>query len=104
MRILAINISKLLGAPSIALAHYDVLNPKAIQNDTLSHLVLNRAATFAATGSPSASARDLLTTAASSSSWYRFGEHEAAEMVVRVFNYHNYSKVSYNWYSLRLIA
>lgn len=40
------------GAPSPALEHYRALNPKQIQNDTLSHLILSRASTFslAATG------------------------------------------------------
>jgi N-terminal acetyltransferase B complex non-catalytic subunit len=35
------------GAPSSALEHYRGLNLKQIQNDTLSHLILSRASTFA---------------------------------------------------------
>lgn len=89
IRILAINILRLLGASSAAIAHFRVLNPKAIQNDTLSHLVLNRAATFSVTQDAA-----VLEEAVSASKWYKTGEHEAAEMAVRVFSYHNYSKVS----------
>ncbi|ORY72573.1 actin cytoskeleton organization protein [Leucosporidium creatinivorum] len=88
IRILAINILRLLGASSSAIAHFRILNPKAIQNDTLSHLVLNRAATFAVTQDAA-----VLEEAVSASKWYKTGEHEAAEMAVRVFSYHNYSKI-----------
>lgn len=34
------------GAPAVALEHYRLLNLKQVQSDTLSHLVLSRAATF----------------------------------------------------------
>jgi hypothetical protein len=37
----------LLGAPSLALEHYRLLNVKQIQTDTLSYLILSRASTFA---------------------------------------------------------
>lgn len=33
-------------APSLALDHYRTLNPRQMQTDTLSHLILSRAATF----------------------------------------------------------
>ena len=36
----------MIGAPSLALEHYRALNLKQVQTDTLSYLVLSRAATF----------------------------------------------------------
>ncbi|KAI0054150.1 hypothetical protein FA95DRAFT_1579189 [Auriscalpium vulgare] len=47
-----VRILRLLGAPQPALEHYRLLNVKQVQNDTLSHYVLNRASSFslAATG------------------------------------------------------
>ncbi|KAI0065400.1 TPR-like protein [Artomyces pyxidatus] len=41
-----IRIYRLLGAPQPALEHYRLLNVKQVQNDTLSHYILNRASDF----------------------------------------------------------
>lgn len=38
--------SLVLAAPGLALDHYRTLNPRQTQTDTLSHLILSRAATF----------------------------------------------------------
>ena len=35
-----------IGAPSLALEQYRLMNVKQVQTDTLSHLILSRAATF----------------------------------------------------------
>jgi hypothetical protein len=90
IRILTINLLRLLGASSLALTHYRILGVKAIQYDTLSHLVLTRAATFAVASGSDAEVHEEALTA---SKWYKVGEHEASEMAVRVFSFHNYSKV-----------
>lgn len=44
IRLLLIRLYQLLGAPSLALEQYRLMNPKQVQTDTLSHLVLSRAA------------------------------------------------------------
>ena len=74
LRILLINIYRLLGASSLALSHYRQLGVKSVQFDTLSHLVLGRASTFSV-----ASGNDpgVLQEATIASNWYGAGEVEA---------------------------
>lgn len=89
-RILLINLTRLLGASSLSLTHYRLLGIKSIQYDTLSHLVLGRASTFsvAAGNDPG-----VLEEAFKAAKWYVTGEHEATEMCVRAFSFHNLTKV-----------
>lgn len=90
IRILIVNICRHLGASSLALTHFRILGAKAIQHDTLSHLVLTRASTFAvASGTDAGVFEEALV----AGKWYRSGENEAADMAVRVFNFQCYSKV-----------
>lgn len=51
MRLMVIQIHRLLAAPTPALEHYRALRVKQIQNDTLSHMVLSRASAFSLSGS-----------------------------------------------------
>ncbi|GAA5970754.1 hypothetical protein JCM21900_002379 [Sporobolomyces salmonicolor] len=90
IRILHINLLRLLGASSVALTHYRTFGVKNIQYDTLSHLVLNRGATFAIDAGKEAGVHDeVLVT----SRWYKAGQKEAAEMCVKAFTYNNSSKI-----------
>lgn len=86
------NLTRLLGASSLALAHYRLLGVKAIQFDTLSHLVLSRGSTFCVAAGTDAG---VLEEATAALKWYTIGEHEAGEMPVRAFSFHNYSKVRF---------
>lgn len=90
VRILTINILRLLGASSAALAHYRIFGVKNVQYDTLSHLVMARGATFAIE-----SGKDIgvFEEALATSLWCTSGQREAREMVVKAFNYNALSKV-----------
>ncbi|BGP30008.1 mitochondrial distribution and morphology [Rhodotorula toruloides] len=90
VRILTINILRLLGASSAALAHYHFFGVKNIQYDTLSHLVMSRGATFAIE-----SGKDVgvFEEALATSTWYASGQREAHEMVVKAFNNNALSKI-----------
>ncbi|KAK4053051.1 mitochondrial distribution and morphology [Microbotryomycetes sp. JL201] len=91
-RILLINIARLLGAPSLAITHFRALNLKSIQLDTLSHLVLTRAATFGVVDHAKGDS-GLLAIAASAARFHEIGSNEATEMVVRALHLNTYSKV-----------
>ncbi|KAL8278029.1 hypothetical protein RQP46_009661 [Phenoliferia psychrophenolica] len=88
IRILLVHLLRLLGASSLAVLHYRILGVKSIQYDTLSHVLLTRAATFAIGNDPG-----LAEETAASQKWYTTGEHEASEMVIRAFNFKNYTKI-----------
>ncbi|BGO97647.1 Actin cytoskeleton organization protein [Rhodotorula toruloides ATCC 204091] len=90
VRILTINILRLLGASSAALAHYCIFGVKNVQYDTLSHLVTARGATFAIE-----SGKDVgvFEEALATSIWYASGQREAREMVVKAFNNNALSKI-----------
>lgn len=92
IRILLINLLQLLGASSLALSHYRLLDTKSVQLDTLSHLVMDRASTFSVvtTGTQGGLAEEGL----SAASWYKTGLHESVEMPVRAFSFGNHVKVS----------
>ncbi|KAF9792094.1 actin cytoskeleton organization protein [Thelephora terrestris] len=90
IRLTLIRIYHLLGAPSSALEHYRGLNLKQIQNDTLSHLILSRASTFAL-----ASTGDLTysTECGEASQIYIANSSETSEYVVRAFSAEKYSQI-----------
>ncbi|BGP05980.1 Phagocyte signaling-impaired protein [Rhodotorula toruloides] len=90
VRVLTINILRLLGASSAALAHYRIFSVKNVQYDTLSHIVMARGATFAIE-----SGKDVgvFEEALSTSAWYASGQREAREMVVKAFNNNALSKI-----------
>lgn len=101
LRLVAINVLRQLGAPSLALAHYRTFGVKNIQHDTLSHVVLARGATFAveqggAKGAPPGVWEDARATEA----WYAGGRREAGDMVVKAFSYGAYAKVRSSLLSL----
>ncbi|GAA5830210.1 hypothetical protein JCM11251_001269 [Rhodosporidiobolus azoricus] len=92
LRIISLNLLRLLGAPSASLTHYRPLGVKNIQYDTLSHLVVGRAATFAIEGNTGKEG-GVFEAAAETERWYKNGMKEAQEMVVKALNYNTYSKV-----------
>jgi N-terminal acetyltransferase B complex non-catalytic subunit len=79
-----------LGAPKLALMHYEVLEPKQIQHDTLSHILLTRASAFSLAAIGDAT---MLSQVASSVRWYRAGEAEAADACVRTWSTSTFTKV-----------
>ncbi|BGP54000.1 mitochondrial distribution and morphology [Rhodotorula sphaerocarpa] len=97
IRILAINLLRLLGASSLSLAHYRLFGVKNVQYDTLSHLILARGATFAITGPKEAG---VMTEGASTIGWYGSGQREARELYVRAFTNEAYTKVE-DFYEFR---
>ncbi|GAA6061664.1 hypothetical protein JCM10212_000847 [Sporobolomyces blumeae] len=90
IRIVLINILRLLGAPSLSLAHYRTFGVKNVQYDTLSHLVVHRAATFALEASKDAGVFDEMQRTIQ---WYGLGSTEASQMSTQPFTYPNYTKV-----------
>jgi hypothetical protein len=46
IRVLLIRLYRLLGASSLVLHHHNLLDPRNVQNDTISHFALDRASTF----------------------------------------------------------
>ncbi|GEM09601.1 actin cytoskeleton organization protein [Rhodotorula toruloides] len=90
VRILTINILRLLGASSAALAHYRIFGVKNVQYDTLSHIVMARASTFAIESGKDVGVFDV---ALATSTWYTSGQREAREMVVKAFNTNALSKI-----------
>ncbi|GAA6024099.1 hypothetical protein JCM11491_005993 [Sporobolomyces phaffii] len=89
-RILLINLYRLLGASSASLSHYRIFGVKNIQYDTLSHLILNRGATFAIESGKELGVHE---EAVQTERWYKMGQNEAAQMCVQTFTLPNYGKV-----------
>ncbi|KAF8511363.1 N-acetyltransferase B complex non catalytic subunit-domain-containing protein [Gautieria morchelliformis] len=91
-RLMLIRLYRLLGgsSPCLALEHYRTLNPKQMQTDTLSHLILSRAATFslAAIGDLTMPNECL-----EASQIYASNSTETAEMIARAFQHEKYSQV-----------
>ncbi|KJA27088.1 hypothetical protein HYPSUDRAFT_35639 [Hypholoma sublateritium FD-334 SS-4] len=90
MRLILIRIYRLLGAPTLALEHYRVMQIKQIQNDTLSHLILSRASTFS-----TASNGDLTfaSECLESTQIYLSNSQETSDFVVRAFTSEKYSQI-----------
>ncbi|KDQ60955.1 hypothetical protein JAAARDRAFT_31952 [Jaapia argillacea MUCL 33604] len=90
MRLLLIQIYRLLGAATLALEHYRSMNVKQVQNDTLSHLILARASTFS-----TASTGDLTfaTECLESSQIYMSNSQETSDFIVRAFTQEKYSMI-----------
>ncbi|SCZ96879.1 BZ3500_MvSof-1268-A1-R1_Chr4-1g06812 [Microbotryum saponariae] len=95
IRLLAINIQRQLGASSIAMDLNRSLGIKSIQFDTLIHVAATRGSTFANAAGATTSANDagILDELRKANKWYGAGLDEAADMVVRVFMLHNFSKI-----------
>ncbi|KAF9464770.1 N-acetyltransferase B complex non catalytic subunit-domain-containing protein [Collybia nuda] len=89
-RMILIRIYRLLGAPSMALEHYRIMQIKQIQHDTLSHLILSRASTFslAATGDLT-----LATECLESTQIYLSNSQETGDFIVRAFTSEKYSQI-----------
>ncbi|KDR81676.1 hypothetical protein GALMADRAFT_58678 [Galerina marginata CBS 339.88] len=89
-RLILIRLYRLLGAPSLALEHYRIMQIKQVQHDTLSHLILSRASTFSL-----ASIGDLtLTTEClESTQIYLSNSQETGDFVVRAFTSEKYSQI-----------
>jgi len=90
-RILLINLYRLLGASSLSLSHYRIFGVKNVQYDTLSHLILNRGATFAIEAGKETGVHEEATV---TDRWYKMGTNEAAQMCVQTFTMPNYGKVN----------
>ncbi|KAH7889369.1 N-acetyltransferase B complex non catalytic subunit-domain-containing protein [Phlebopus sp. FC_14] len=90
MRMMLIRIYRILGAPSLALEHYRLMNVKQVQNDTLSHLILTRALTFslAGTGDLTYSSECL-----ESSQIYLANSQETSDFIVRAFTAEKYTQI-----------
>lgn len=90
IRIMLIRIYHLLGAPSLALEHYKLLNIKQVQTDTLSYLILSRASTFSLS-----SLGDLTYSSEcmEASQIYLSNSTDTAEFVVRAFYAEKYSQI-----------
>ncbi|KAH8099675.1 N-acetyltransferase B complex non catalytic subunit-domain-containing protein [Phellopilus nigrolimitatus] len=86
-----LGIHRLLSAPSLALQHYRAMRVKQVQNDTLSHFVLARAATFSL-----AAGGDLTLTqeCVEASQIYATNSSETSEFIVRAFASEKYSQVT----------
>jgi N-terminal acetyltransferase B complex non-catalytic subunit len=91
LRILTSNILRLLAAPSLSLIHYRTFGVKNVQYDTLSHLVISRGATFAIENAGKEGGVFEATT--ETEKWYKGGQKEAQEMVVKAYNQGTFSKV-----------
>lgn len=85
-----VRIYRLLGAPQLALDHYRLLKVKQVQNDTMSYLILSRAANFslAATGDLTYVSECL-----ESSHVYFSNSQETSEFIVKAFNTEKYSQI-----------
>ena len=90
MRVLLVRLLRLLGAPSMALEQYRKLEVKSIQQDSVSHFILDRASTFsfAAAGD-----QTVYVELSGTTRWYRAGERDAAEACVRVWSTQTFTKV-----------
>ncbi|KAH8116753.1 actin cytoskeleton organization protein [Phellopilus nigrolimitatus] len=91
VRLHLVRVHRLLSAPSLALQHYRAMRVKQVQNDTLSHFVLARAATFSL-----AAGGDLTLTqeCVEASQIYATNSSETSEFIVRAFASEKYSQVT----------
>ncbi|KAH8106992.1 actin cytoskeleton organization protein [Cristinia sonorae] len=91
IRLLLIRIYQLLGAPSLALEHYRLMNVKQVQTDTLSHLVLSRAATYSLSALGDIT---YMSECMESSQIYMSNSQETAEFIARAFQMEKYTQIS----------
>ncbi|KAJ7709829.1 actin cytoskeleton organization protein [Mycena rosella] len=89
-RLMLIRIYRLLGAPSMALEHYRIMQIKQVQHDTLSHFILSRSSTFslAASGDLTFSTECL-----EASQIYVSNTQDTGDYIVRAFTGEKYSKI-----------
>ncbi|KAJ3537583.1 hypothetical protein NM688_g6661 [Phlebia brevispora] len=90
IRMHLIRLYQLLGAPSLALEHYRLLNAKQIQTDTVSHLILSRCSTFSLS-----SLGDLTYSneCMEASQIYLGNSQDTADFIVRAFVSEKYSQI-----------
>ncbi|KAN0064894.1 mitochondrial distribution and morphology [Thecaphora frezii] len=102
LRMLLIRCYLILGCFDRASIHYNLVGIKAIQNDTLSHLISDRASSFTACASPSAAEaksaksgpRPLVSKAiAAAEEIYSENQRSTPEMVVKCFEHGTFSRV-----------
>ncbi|KAI0082628.1 actin cytoskeleton organization protein [Panus rudis PR-1116 ss-1] len=91
IRLLLIRIFQLLGAPSLALEQYRLMNVKQVQTDTLSHLILTRASMWSL-----APLGDItyMSECMEASQIYMSNSQETAEFVARAFSTEKYSQIA----------
>ncbi|KAF8212156.1 actin cytoskeleton organization protein [Mycena galopus ATCC 62051] len=89
-RLMLIRIYRLLGAPSMALEHYRVMQIKQVEYDTLSHFILSRASTFSLAASGDLT---LATECIESSQIYISNGQDTGEYIARAFTGEKYSQI-----------
>lgn len=94
LRILLVNILRLLGASTLAITNYNTLDIKSVQFDTLAHLIMTRASTFSLAQNSNDINGGIIEAGNSALKWYKTGLHEAREMPVRAVSTSNHTMVS----------
>ncbi|KAJ7940559.1 actin cytoskeleton organization protein [Mycena leptocephala] len=89
-RLMLIRIYRLLGAPSMALEHYRIMQIKQVQHDTLSHFILSRASTFSLAASGDLT---FATECLESSQIYISNTQDTGEYITRAFTGEKYSQI-----------
>ncbi|KAJ7097819.1 actin cytoskeleton organization protein [Mycena belliarum] len=89
-RLMLIRIYRLLGAPSLALEHYRVMQIKQVQHDTLSHFILSRSSTFSLAASGDLT---FATECLEASQIYLSNAQDTGEYIVRAFTGEKYSQI-----------
>ncbi|KAJ7235444.1 actin cytoskeleton organization protein [Mycena haematopus] len=89
-RLMLIRIYRLLGAPSLALEHYRIMQIKQVEYDTLSHFVLSRSSTFSLAASGDLT---LATECIESSQIYISNTQDTGEYIARAFTGEKYSQI-----------
>jgi N-terminal acetyltransferase B complex non-catalytic subunit len=90
IRLMLVQIYRVLAAPSQALEHYRALRVKQIQNDTLSHYILTRCSTFSLGGTGDLT---FATECLEASNIYINNSHETADYTARAFVLEKYSQI-----------
>ncbi|KAJ6596969.1 actin cytoskeleton organization protein [Mycena vulgaris] len=89
-RLMLIRIYRLLGAPSMALEHYRIMQIKQVQHDTLSHFILSRASTFSLAASGDLT---FATECLEASQIYLSNTQDTGDYIVRAFTGEKYSQI-----------
>ncbi|KAJ7685258.1 actin cytoskeleton organization protein [Mycena polygramma] len=89
-RLMLIRIYRLLGAPSMALEHYRIMQIKQVQLDTLSHFILSRSSMFSLAASGDLT---LATECLESSQIYLSNTQDTGEYIARAFTGEKYSQI-----------
>ncbi|KAJ7109453.1 actin cytoskeleton organization protein [Mycena epipterygia] len=89
-RLMLIRIYRLLGAPSMALEHYRIMQIKQVQLDTLSHFILSRSSAFSLAASGDLT---FATECLESAQIYISNTQDTGDYIVRAFTGEKYSQI-----------